>query len=361
MTTRPTSNRPARPLTLSKFAELLRNRYYLGVVSYRGVEYPGKHPALVEPELFERVQMILEERDQHVLKPRRHRHYLRGLLSCGRCGSRMQYTTGRGNGGEFDYFVCMKRLRGRECELPYLPAAEVEERIKQAWPQWVRLDRLDGEEVATRLQALVVGDTVQTAQLMRTQRRIARLQNERLKLVQMAYAEAIPMDLLKTEQQRITRELDEAARQEQEAQSDGADVMEFYYRARGLMQRAVEAYRIGGPEVRRLLAQAFLARIEIDTDDAEATLASPWREIRDAATHVRKLSARPPEQHLRRRRLVARTSSTTSPGLVLVGQGSNKDPLVELRGFEPRTSCMPYFGIVHFNFWPGATSAYNRS
>jgi site-specific DNA recombinase len=341
MTTRPSSNRPARPLTLSKFAELLRNRYYLGVVSYRGVEYPGKHPALVEPELFERVQMILEDRDQHVLKPRRHHHYLRGLLSCGRCGSRLQYTTGRGrHGGEFDYFVCMKRLRGRECELPYLPAAEVEERIEQAWPQWVKLDRLDGDEVGTRLHALVVGDTERTAQLMRTQRRIARLQNERLKLVQMAYAEAIPMDLLKTEQQRITRELDEAAREEQEAHSDGAGVMEFYHRARGLMQRGAEAYRIGGPEVRRLLAQAFLARIEIDTDDAEATLASPWNEIRDAAAHVRKPSARPPEHHLRRRRPAARTSSTTSPALVLVGQGSNKDPLVELRGLEPLTPCL---------------------
>jgi site-specific DNA recombinase len=147
---------------------------------------------LVEPELFERVQMILEERDKHVLKPRRHHHYLRGPLSCGRCGSRLQYTTGRGNGGEFDYFVCLKHLRGRQCELPYLSAAEVEKRIEQAWHMWVKLDKLESDEVANRLHALVIGDTEQTAQLVRTERRIARLQNERLKLVQMAYAEAIP-------------------------------------------------------------------------------------------------------------------------------------------------------------------------
>jgi site-specific DNA recombinase len=335
MTTRPTPNRPARALTLSKFSELLRNRYYLGVVSYRGVEHPGKHPALIGAELFERVQMILDERDQHVIKPRRHHHYLRGLLSCGRCGSRLQYTTGRGNGGEFDYYVCAKRLKGRECELPYVPAAEVEARIEQAWPQWIKLDRLDGEAVGNQLYALVVGDADQTVRLQRTRRRIARLENERFKLVQMAYAEAIPMDVLKAEQQRVTRELDEAIREEREAQDSGEGVMEFYCRARDLMLRAAEAYRIGGPEVRRLLAQAFITRIEIDADEEQAELASPWREIQSAASHVRRMSTRPPERQVLRRRPGAGGRSTTNPGLVPVGQGSNKDPLVELRGLEP--------------------------
>lgn len=73
----------------------------------RGIEHLGKHPALIASELFDRVQMIFDERDQHVIKPRRHNHYLRGLLTCRRCGSRLQYTTGRGNGGEFDYtYAC---------------------------------------------------------------------------------------------------------------------------------------------------------------------------------------------------------------------------------------------------------------
>jgi site-specific DNA recombinase len=328
MTTRPTPNRPAKPLTLSKFAELLRNRYYLGLVSYRGVEHSGKHPALIEAELFERVQTILNERNQHVIKPRRHHHYLRGLLTCGRCGARLQYTTGRGNGGEFDYFVCGRRHRGEGCDLPYLAAIDVETRIEQLWPQWIKLDKLDGEAVGNQLYALVVGDTDQTARLQRTRSRIARLENERFKLVQMAYAEAIPMEVLKAEQQRVTRELEEATRDEQAAQDSGEGVMEFYRRARDLMLRAAQAYKLGGPEVRRLLVQAFLARIEIDAEDERAELASPWAEIQRAAEHVRRMSARPPERHIRSRRPVPEARSTRNPGLVLVGQGSNKDPLV---------------------------------
>jgi len=34
---------------------------------------------------------------------------------------------------------------------------------------------------------------------------------------------------------------------------------------------------------------------------------------------------------------------------------------VELRGFEPRTSCMPCDGSVHFSFWQPAILRYNRS
>jgi hypothetical protein len=83
------------------------------------------------------------------------------------------------------------------------------------------------------------------------------------------------------------------------------------------MHQAAEAYRIGEPEVRRLLVQAFGVRIEIDADEAEATLASPWREIRDAAAHIRKVSEPPSVLRLRHRRPAAGTRSIKGPDLVL--------------------------------------------
>jgi site-specific DNA recombinase len=77
------------PMALSKFAPMLRNAYYLGVVKYRGMEYRSKHEPLISPELFARVQRVLDERGEHALKPRRHQHYLRGLLTCARYGPRL--------------------------------------------------------------------------------------------------------------------------------------------------------------------------------------------------------------------------------------------------------------------------------
>jgi site-specific DNA recombinase len=57
---RPTTKRAARPLPANKLHELLRNRYYIGFVTWRGVEYAGKHPALVDAETFEQVQRVLD-------------------------------------------------------------------------------------------------------------------------------------------------------------------------------------------------------------------------------------------------------------------------------------------------------------
>ena len=41
------------PFTRGPLAHLLRNRYYLGEVVYRGKLSPGEHPAILEGELFD--------------------------------------------------------------------------------------------------------------------------------------------------------------------------------------------------------------------------------------------------------------------------------------------------------------------
>jgi site-specific DNA recombinase len=41
---------------------VLRGRYYLGFVSYNGVEYRGRHEPLVSAALFAKMQAALDER-----------------------------------------------------------------------------------------------------------------------------------------------------------------------------------------------------------------------------------------------------------------------------------------------------------
>lgn len=56
------------------------------------------------------VQRVLAERESYSIKQRRNRHYVRGLLTCARCNSRMLYTTGKAKSGDtFDYYICSKR------------------------------------------------------------------------------------------------------------------------------------------------------------------------------------------------------------------------------------------------------------
>src|SRR6185437_5447488 len=53
------------PFTQGPLFYMLRNRFYLGEVVYKGEIHPGPQPALLERELFETVQQRLTEQRAH--------------------------------------------------------------------------------------------------------------------------------------------------------------------------------------------------------------------------------------------------------------------------------------------------------
>ena len=52
--TKPTASRPAGPVSVNKLHVMLKDRYYIGVVTYKGEEYPGRHEALIDEDLVRR-------------------------------------------------------------------------------------------------------------------------------------------------------------------------------------------------------------------------------------------------------------------------------------------------------------------
>ena len=125
---RATAKYPARPISLAQLGELLRDRYYLGYVEYEGIEYPGRHEALITPELFERVQKVLDSHSGAGVRKRTHNHYLKGVLWCARCEHRFIVQRAAGNGGEYFYFYCRGRQEGL-CDVPYLNVQAVEQEV----------------------------------------------------------------------------------------------------------------------------------------------------------------------------------------------------------------------------------------
>jgi len=108
---------------------ILRNRIYLGEIkNSTGVWIKGRHPAIIRPELFARTQAALDRRKLGGAKAgtdSRTQHWLlRGLASCGRCGSRMSPAYGGGFGADknyVDYYRCF-----RNCGARYVPVHEAD-------------------------------------------------------------------------------------------------------------------------------------------------------------------------------------------------------------------------------------------
>ena len=263
LTTRPTGSRAAKPLVRSRVYRLLTNRYYLGLVRYQGVEYPGRHEGLVTPELFQRVQTILRSHDRVGDRQRKHHHYLKGSLRCGRCGSRLVLTRARSHSDEFYwYFFCPGRREG--CEQIYAPVLDVETAVARFYGT-IQLSATQTAELSERLHAAIASEMRQQHQhAQRERRRIAKLNAERDKVLAAYLAGAVAVDQLKVEQDRIARELADAKRLLGTSETDWADIEVAIRKVIDVLGNCQAAYTSAPNDVRRLFNQAFFKRIDVD-------------------------------------------------------------------------------------------------
>ncbi len=190
---------------------MLRNPYYIGTVTFQGVEYEVRHPTLTTPELFAQVQQTLTAKSVAGEHQWKHQHPLKGTVYCGLCGHRLKFTkcTGR-RGGKYNYFVCGRRRRAEGCELPYLSADKVERYVADYYLTQIKLD---AERVAWLQPKLVEQFRLLTAyrekEAARHRRTVDRLLAQRRRLVDqhLANPRAIPLDLLEVKQAELGGQL----------------------------------------------------------------------------------------------------------------------------------------------------------
>jgi DNA invertase Pin-like site-specific DNA recombinase len=173
--TRPTAKKPEKPISRSQLASPLQNPYYVGVVRYAGVEYEGRHEHLIDGATFVKAKAVLAAHNNASEKDRKHHHYLKGSLFCGRCGSRMSLIQAKGNGGKYPYFFCIGRMKRTGCEQPYVPVDLIETAVERVYGE-VRLPRKQAERVREKLGKAMAGVREQAeGEATRQRRRLAKL------------------------------------------------------------------------------------------------------------------------------------------------------------------------------------------
>ncbi len=338
LTTRPTAKQPAIPLNRAHLSKMLHNPYYIGIVRWGGAEYAGRHEPLVSAELFERVREILRAHDVAGEKRRKHHHYLKGSVFCRACGSRLCITRAK---GRYFYFFCNGRAKGNGCRQQYVPLEDVEDAVIDFYssielePERVQQikDDIRSELADMRRRGL--------KEAKRQERRLAKLSAERMTLMQAHYAQAIPLEVLKIEQDRITREVAEAEAILETRQVVFRRIESTLEKTLNLADNAQAQYRAAGPKVRRMLNQALFKRLLVEDGRIGGA------ELTDA------FAALLAED-------IAKKAYERAPAPSFSGVGSNKRDLVELRGFEPLTSSMPWRRATNCATAPGCARLYQR-
>lgn len=151
-------NKRGNKWTYSTFNAILSNERYTGIYIYKDIRIPGGMPKIIEPALFDAVQLTLHTKKnprkntkvsakERAAVPQRRRHengvyYLTGKLFCGHCHSPMIGLSGRSkNGPMYYYYTCKGKRADHSCKKKNVNREYIEKFIATALKETMLNDR----------------------------------------------------------------------------------------------------------------------------------------------------------------------------------------------------------------------------
>jgi site-specific DNA recombinase len=269
--------RPA-PLSRTQIHRMLSDDFYIGVVTWDGAKNPdGRHDPLIAREIFEKVQEVLHSALLSGNRTRKHKHYLRGSVFCGRCGRRMVFHRVSGKGGVYHYFRCLSHQGRREpCGARHTLVSTVEQAVERYYAT-VRLTPREQANVRHDVRTYAEEKMLTaTRESQRHTRRLQELRREQNKLLSLYYKGSVDEELLASEQTRIDRESAEAQHWAEVATHDAGEIMDTVNEALQLLNDPQIAYKNATPEVRRLLNQTLFEALLVREEDVTGAKPTPW-------------------------------------------------------------------------------------
>ena len=131
--TRKGNDRGGKLFTKNSLFRLLTNVVYTSKVAYKDAVYEGEHEAIVEPEIWQRVQNTLRRNGRTGGKAVRNKYgaLLKGLIYCEPCGTAMIHSYTAKKGKRYRYYVCLTaQQRGwANCPSQSLNAQQIENAV----------------------------------------------------------------------------------------------------------------------------------------------------------------------------------------------------------------------------------------
>ena len=190
------------------------------------------------------------------------------------------------------YFICSGRHSGNtDCTRQAMLIEDVERLIEEYYTT-VQVSAQTRQDIAGMLHAefdrLMACETKELDRLVKER---GTLERERFKLMQAHYADAVPLDMLKSEQDRISTALERINLRIAAHDNEYADARENLEDSIGLLAHAADIYRRCDDANRRLCNQAFFTAIFIDDDgEPRVTYQRPYDTLCDPEVQANALN-----------------------------------------------------------------------
>ena len=148
--------RTGKPFVKNSFFQIFRNRRYIGEYRYKDIVTPGGIPAIVDQDLFDRVQQRFEQNRIAHGRPAKEdvSYLLTTKLFCGKCGTLMGGESGTSHmGNTYYYYKCgnAKRHGKAHCDLKAIRKEPLERFVVDT-----AINLIFSDEIIERLIDLVI-------------------------------------------------------------------------------------------------------------------------------------------------------------------------------------------------------------
>lgn len=245
--------RAGRPLALPTIYKVLRNRFYLGELTFDERRLPGRHRAMVTSAEFERVQARVGHPDRP--RPSRHVFAYTGLIRCGGCGGMItaEHKT-NAYGSRYVYYRCVKRPFGPRCQERSVEVRDLEAQIvaflsnlavPEGLADWAR-DRLGrsavGQAAAQRERGLL------------SDKALKDIEDETRELTSLRLRRLIDDTEFSFERERLQTRQTKLV-QERQVSADPEQVIRLLDSVVSFSKQAVERFSNGDPTTRRKILE----------------------------------------------------------------------------------------------------------
>ncbi len=258
----------------SMIHKILRDKFYVGIMTSKGKEYPHKYPPLVPRELFERVQIVLNSYNKKSGKMAVKPYALRGLIHCSDCGCTISPEIKK---GRYIYYSC-SNAKGI-CKKVWIREEDLLKPIMEDLKK-IQLPQKKVDRVVASLRALNESKAVfHQNQITQLQKEYNRLQASLDKLLDLFVDESITKEAYerkakeyRDKQHDITLSLEEFTNADENYHITATTVF-------SLANRAHEIFESSEPQEKRQLLSFLLQNCRLSGKNLAFELRSPFDSI----------------------------------------------------------------------------------
>ena len=309
----PTTGKPVSVQTLWK---ILRDRYYIGYVTYKGVEYL----AAINHSSLKTCSTGRSGFWTHTVAavPGNAPTTTTSKASSGApaADSDSSYSAAKGrHGGIYYYFFCGGR-EDKTCDQPYIPVEIMEQAVEDHYGHAVKLPDEFRAQVREAVDAAVATNHNLTDE-MRGQytRRLDKLDAKESYLLDLASEEGWPKDKLREKVQAIRHERKQIRSELDQAEQRLDTGRAIFHRALELLEDPKAMYRRGNETVKTILNKAFFTKLYVDGRKVtEHELQEPFDLLSDAYRLYQDHRQHSQAPHTYRRQRAPKTHRAAGPG-----------------------------------------------